>query len=163
MKKRKIGISACLIGLKFRYNGESKFSREIVRRLGEKVEWIPVCPEVECGLSVPRPAMRLEVSPHGTRLKNRENCADETSRMTQWAELKLDQLEKRGISGFLFCRKSPSCGLADAEVYAPSGHLISKAGTGIFASMLQRRFPKMIVGEEKDLDEFIRALGLDKD
>lgn len=108
MKKLKIGISACLIGLKFRYNGESKFSQTIIDRLGSKVDFIPVCPEVECGLTIPRPPMHLEASPRGTRLKVTENSADETMRMTNWAENKLDQLERMGISGFLFKSKSPA-------------------------------------------------------
>lgn len=163
MKKLKIGVSACLIGLKFRYNGESKFNPEIIRRLDKKIDWIPVCPEVEAGLGVPRPEMRLEVSPRGTRLKVKDSGADETERLTRWAELKLEQLEKRGISGFLFRKKSPSCGLASTEVYSPAGRLISEAGSGIFATMLRHRFPKMVIGEEKDIEEFIRSLGLDKD
>lgn len=161
MKKLKIGISACLIGLKFRYNGESKFSQTIIDRLGSKVDFIPVCPEVECGLTIPRPPMHLEASPRRTRLKVTENSADETMRMTNWAENKLDQLERMGISGFLFKSKSPSCALASAKLMLPGGkRTITEAEDGIFAAMLKRRFPKMIIGEEKDLDEFMRSLGI---
>ncbi len=161
MKKLKIGISACLIGLKYRYDGDSRFSKTIVDRLGDQVDFIPVCPEVECGLSIPRPKMHMELSPRGTRLKVTESGGDETMRMTQWAENKLDQLERIGISGFIFQARSPSCGLADTKLFAPGGkRLISDAENGLFATMLKRRFPHMVIGEEKDLDEFCRSLGL---
>ena len=161
MKKIKIAISACLIGLKYRYDGESRFSQNIVDRLKDKVDFIPVCPEVECGLSIPRPKMHLEASAKGTRLKVTDSRNDETERMINWAENKLDQLERMGISGFLFKSKSPSCALASAKLMLPGGkRTITEAEDGIFAAMLKRRFPKMIIGEEKDLDEFMRSLGI---
>ena len=161
MKKLKIGISACLIGLKYRYDGDSRFSREIVEKLGGKVDFIPVCPEVECGLSIPRPKMHLEVSARGTRLKVTETGEDHTDRLNLWAENKLEQLERRGISGFLFQKRSPSCGLADAKVFAPGGkRMITDAGYGIFAAMLRKKFPKLVIGEEDDIDEFMRSLGI---
>lgn len=160
MKKLKIGVSACLIGFKYRYDGESRFSRQLIDRLADKVDLIPVCPEVECGLAVPRPKMRLEVNAGGTRLKVIETGADETARMLEWAETKLEQLEARGISGFLFQTRSPSCGLASTKIFDPSGRMVTQAGTGLFAKMLQRRFPKLVIGEEKDLEEFMRSLGI---
>ncbi len=162
MKKLKIGISACLIGLKYRYDGASRFSQTIVGRLGGKVDFIPVCPEVECGLAIPRPKMHMEMSARGTRLKVTENGNDETMRMIQWAENKLDQLERIGISGFIFQSRSPSCGLADTKLFAPGGkRIISESENGIFSAMLKQRFPHMAIGEEKDLEEFCRTLGIE--
>ncbi len=161
MKKLKIGISACLIGLKFRYDGASRFSQTIIDRLGGRVDFIPVCPEVECGLSIPRPKMHMELSSRGTRLKVTETDEDETMRMTQWAENKLEQLEKIGISGFIFQARSPSCGLADTKLFAPGGkRLISESENGIFTAMLKKRFPHLVIGEEKDLENFCRSLGI---
>lgn len=162
-KKLKIGISACLIGLKFRYNGTSKFSQTLIDRLGDKVDFIPVCPEVECGLSIPREPMHLEVSAKGTRLKGNETATDETERFLRWAENKLDQLEQMDLAAFIFRERSPSCGLADTKIFSPGGKReITDAGTGLFAQLLQRRFPNMPVGEEKDLDEIIRSLHIDE-
>lgn len=161
MKKIKIAISACLIGLKYRYDGKSKFNQTLVDRLKDQVDFIPVCPEVECGLSIPRPKMHLEASAKGTRMKVTENGNDETDRMINWAENKLDQLERLGISGYIFQARSPSCGLADAKLLSPGGkRIISQSETGIFAKMVKRRFPKLIVAEENDLEEFCRQLGL---
>lgn len=160
-KRLKIGVSGCLIGLKFRYNGTSKFSQTLIDRLGDKVDFIPVCPEVECGLSIPREPMHLEVSAKGTRLKGNESGTDETERFLRWAENKLDQLEGMDLAAFIFQARSPSCGLADTKIFSPGGKReITDAGTGLFAQLLQRRFPSLPVGEEKDLDEIIRSLGL---
>lgn len=161
-KKLKIGVSACLIGLKFRYNGTSKFSQTLIDRLGDKVDFIPVCPEVECGLPIPREPMHLEVSAKGTRLKGNETGMDETERFLRWAENKLEQLEGMDLAAFIFQARSPSCGLADTKIFSPGGKReITDAGSGLFAHLLQRRFPKMPIGEEKDLEEIIRALDLD--
>ena len=162
--KLKIGVSACLIGLKFRYNGTSKFSQTLVDKLNGKADLIPVCPEVECGLPIPREPMHLEVSAKGTRLKGNESGTDETERFLRWADNKLEQLESMDLSAFIFQARSPSCGLADTKIFSPGGKReITDAGTGLFAQLLQRRFPKMLIGEEKDLDEILCSLGLDCD
>jgi uncharacterized protein YbbK (DUF523 family) len=61
--KIKIGISSCLLGENVRYDGGHKRDRYLTDTLGEFVQWVPVCPEVEYGLPVPREAMRLMGSP----------------------------------------------------------------------------------------------------
>ncbi len=63
MEKIRLGISACLLGEKVRYDGGHKLDRFLTETLGEYVEYLPVCPEVECGMGVPREAMRLEGAP----------------------------------------------------------------------------------------------------
>ena len=109
MKKPKIAISACLIGLKYRYDGSSKMDMSIVNALKDKVDFIPVCPEVECGLEIPRPPMHLEASPKGTRLKVTETGEDVTEMMTEWGLGKLDKLE--GVRRHADPPFSPSSGL----------------------------------------------------
>ena len=162
-KKLKIGISACLMGFRYRYDGLSKLDRRVIEALDGKVDLIPVCPEVECGLEIPRPKMRLEATSRGTRMKVIESGEDMTDRMIAWADHKLEQLSERDITAFLFKSKSPSCGLASTKVFCNGGNrLMSECGTGIFAKVLTTRFPRMIVGEELDLDEFLKRLGLDE-
>ena len=161
-KKIKVGISACLMGFRYRYDGLTKMDRKVIEALDGKVDLIPVCPEVECGMDIPRPKMHLEISPRGTRIKVIESGEDKTPQMLEWAEHKLEQLAERDIAAFLFKSKSPSCGLASAKVFSNGGkRQLSDCGTGIFAKILTTRFPKMIVGEEVDLEEFIHRLGLD--
>jgi hypothetical protein len=55
----KVGISACLMGDAVRYDGGHKHDRFLTDTLGQYVEYVKVCPEVECGLPVPRESMHL--------------------------------------------------------------------------------------------------------
>ncbi len=67
MKKIRLGISSCLLGENVRYNGGHKLDRFLRDTLGRYAEYVPVCPEVECGLSIPREAMRLVGDPDGSK------------------------------------------------------------------------------------------------
>src|SRR5216117_402244 len=64
----RLGISACLLGHKVRYDGGHKRDPFLAETLGGFVEWVPVCPEVELGLGVPREPIRLEGDPAAPRL-----------------------------------------------------------------------------------------------
>lgn len=59
VNRLRLGISRCLLGEQVRYDGGHKRDRFLTDVLGQYVEWVPVCPEVEAGLSTPREAMRL--------------------------------------------------------------------------------------------------------
>lgn len=161
MKKPKIAISACLIGLKYRYDGTSKMDASIIQALKDKVDFIPVCPEVECGLEIPRPPMHLEASPRGTRLKITETGEDVTETMTEWGLGKLDKLERLKIDAYIFKSKSPSCGLCSTKLHNKAGKCLSASGKGIFAAMLTRRFPRLPVCQETDFPEILKELDLD--
>ena len=53
MKKIRMGVSACLMGEKVRYDGQHKLDRYITDTLSKWIEFVPVCPEFELGLGVP--------------------------------------------------------------------------------------------------------------
>ena len=69
VKTIKIGISSCLLGEHVRYDGGHKLDHYLADTLGRYVEWVPVCPEVEYGLPVPREAMHLIGDPADPRYK----------------------------------------------------------------------------------------------
>jgi uncharacterized protein YbgA (DUF1722 family)/uncharacterized protein YbbK (DUF523 family) len=140
MKKVKIGISTCLLGEKVRYDGGHKHDRYITDTLGQYFEWVPVCPEVEYGLPVPREAMHLIGNPVSPRLVTVRTGIDHTEGMYKWAENKLRQLEKEALCGFIFKSKSPSSGIGGVKVYTPSG-IPSSSGTGIFGGAFMHYFP----------------------
>ena len=131
-QKIKLGISSCLLGEKVRYDGGHKLDYYLKDTLGQFVEWTPVCPEVECGLSVPREAMRLTGTPDALRLVTRRTGIDYTEKMQQWAQGRLGELEKEDLCGFIFKSRSPSSGMRGVKVYNPSG-IPSTSGVGIFA------------------------------
>ena len=95
MEKIKLGISTCLLGENVRYDGGHKLDRFLTDTLGQYVEYVPVCPEVECGLPIPREAMHLEGDPDSPRLVTTRTKQDMTDRMVQWARKRVVELRKR--------------------------------------------------------------------
>ncbi len=150
--KLKLGISTCLLGENVRYDGGHKLDRYLRDIVGSFVEWVPVCPEVECGLSVPREAMRLVGDPTDPRLVTIKTGLDLTKRMKTWADKKLDALEKENLCGYIFKSKSPSSGMRSVKVYDAHG-VPSKNGVGIFAAAFMRRFPQLPVEDEGRLND----------
>ncbi len=108
MEKIKLGISTCLLGENVRYDGGHKLDRFLTETLGQYVEYVPVCPEVECGLPIPREALRLVGNPDSPRLVTTRTKQDLTDRMTQWAQKRVVELEGEGLFGFIFKSDSPS-------------------------------------------------------
>lgn len=111
MDKIRLGISSCLLGNSCRYDGAHKLDRHLKDAFGKFVDWIPVCPEVECGLSVPREAMYLVGASESSRLVTKNSNIDYTEKMLKWAKEKFEQLEREKLCGFVFKNNSPSCGL----------------------------------------------------
>jgi uncharacterized protein YbgA (DUF1722 family)/uncharacterized protein YbbK (DUF523 family) len=140
MPKIRIGISACLLGEKVRYDGGHKLDRYITDTLGLYFQWVPVCPEVEYGLAVPRESMHLVGDPASPRIVTVRTGVDHTEGMKKWAEDKLRQLEKEDLCGFIFKSRSPSSGIGGIKVYTLSG-MPSNKGAGIFGGAFMRYFP----------------------
>ncbi len=122
MEKIRIGISACLVGQNVRYDGGHQHDRYITDTLGRWFEWVPVCPEVEYGLSVPREAMRLVGDPDNPRLVTIRTRIDHTDGMLAWADKRLKELAALDLCGFIFKSRSPSSGMAAVKVYPESRH-----------------------------------------
>ncbi len=151
-EKIKLGISACLLGENVRYDGSHKLDRFLTDTLGQYVEYIPVCPEVECGLGVPRESMHLEGDPKSLRLVTIRTKQDMTDRMTKWAQKRVVQLEKEGLCGFIFKSGSPSSGMEGVKVYNEKGMSVRK-GVGIFARIFIEHFRPLPVEDEERLHD----------
>jgi len=150
--KIRLGISSCLLGQKVRYDGGHKLDRFLVDTLGRYVEYVPVCPEVECGLPVPREAMHLEGDPDHPRLVTIKTGIDLTQQMTRWAGRRVAELEKESLAGFIFKSKSPSSGMERVKVYDRNG-MPSKNGVGMFARAFMEHFPLLPVEEDGRLND----------
>ena len=138
-----LGISSCLLGEQVRYDGGHKRDRYLTDILGKYVQWVPVCPEVECGLPIPREAMRFVGDPEAPRHFTRKTGVDHTDGMKKWAAEKLKELEQEDLCGFIFKSKSPSSGYKGVKVYSSSG-MPGRSGKGIFAGMFITHFPHII-------------------
>src|SRR2546422_8488550 len=85
MARLRLGISACPLGQEVRWDGGHKRDPFLAETLGRFVEWVPVCPEVELGLGVPREPIRLEGDPVAPRLVAAKSRQDLTRAMTHIA------------------------------------------------------------------------------
>lgn len=151
-EKIKLGISTCLLGEKVRYDGGHKHDRYITGTLGLYFDWVPVCPEVECGLGTPREAMRLVGDPAAPRLVTIRSRVDHTERMLAWGRRRLAELEAEELCGYIFKSKSPSSGMERVKVYDDEG-MPNPVGVGLWARMLMDRFPLLPVEEEGRLHD----------
>jgi uncharacterized protein YbgA (DUF1722 family)/uncharacterized protein YbbK (DUF523 family) len=152
MDKIKIGISSCLLGEKVRYDAGHQLDRYITDTLGQYFEWVPVCPEVEYGLSIPREPMRLVGDPVAPRLITIRTGIDHTEGMLKWAEEKLKKLEQEELCGFIFKSRSPSSGIGGVKVYTPSG-MPSQRGVGLFGGAFMNKFPLIPVIDDGRLHD----------
>jgi uncharacterized protein YbgA (DUF1722 family)/uncharacterized protein YbbK (DUF523 family) len=152
MEKIKLGISTCLLGKNVRYDGGHKLDQFLTDTLGQYVEYVPVCPEVECGLPIPRESMHLEGDPESPRLVTSRTKQDMTERMLRWAKKRVVDLEKEGLYGFIFKSDSPSSGMERIKVYNEKGMPVKK-GVGMFAKVFMEHFPLLPVEEEGRLHD----------
>ncbi|NWG04729.1 MAG: DUF523 and DUF1722 domain-containing protein [Syntrophaceae bacterium] len=152
MEKIKLGISTCLLGENVRYDGGHKLDRFLTDTLGQYVEYVPVCPEVECGLPIPRESMHLEGDPESPRLITSRTKQDMTERMVRWAKRRVVELEKENLCGFIFKSDSPSSGMERVKVYNEKGMPVKK-GVGMFARIFMEHFPLLPVEEEGRLHD----------
>jgi uncharacterized protein YbgA (DUF1722 family)/uncharacterized protein YbbK (DUF523 family) len=150
----RIGVSSCLLGQEVRFDGGHKRDRFLIDTLGPHVEWVPVCPEVELGLGTPRPAMRLErdAPDQELRMVAPKTATDHTGPMRAFARRRTNALHEEELSGFIFKKDSPSCGLRSVKVYPAKG-APARTGIGLFAEAVIQRFPHLPVEDEGRLQD----------
>ena len=144
-----IGISACLFGQNTRYDGGNRHEPLLISALSQIVTLIPLCPEAECGLGIPREPMRLEGNPANPRLMTITTRCDLTERMQTWAALRMDTLTREGVGGLILKARSPSCGKQVAVHGEGKGE--PPHSPGLFARACQERFPDLPIADEEEL------------
>jgi len=150
LEKPLVGVSRCLLGDAVRYDGDSKANTIVIERLGDLFELLPLCPEVEAGLSVPRPPVQLTGSIDHPRMTGRNDPGlDVTDRMQAYCNSRPAELDQ--LSGFVFKSRSPSCGLYSTPVFI-EGECISETSRGLFARAMTTTFPELPVIEESELE-----------
>lgn len=149
----RLGISSCLLGERVRFDGGHKHQAFLTETLGPHVEWVPVCPELEVGMGVPREAVNLRRSSTGPRMLGRDSGTDWTDRMHAWATGRLDDLSSCDLDGFVLKKDSPSCGLERVRLYPEDAGQPTRDGRGLWASALAERFPALPLEEEGRLND----------
>jgi len=150
--KIRLGISTCLLGENVRFDGGHKLDHFLTDTLGQYVEYVPVCPEVECGFGIPRESFRLVGEAENPRLVTTRTNVDHTDRMHQWARKRVQELEKEELYGYIFKSGSPSSGMERVKVYDRNG-VPAKVGVGVFARIFMEHFPLLPVEEEGRLHD----------
>ena len=157
MNHIKLGVSACVIGEKVRFDSGHKKSHFVADELSPFVEYVPVCPEVGIGLSVPRPTIRLldRDDGLGVRLVDTKNAEiDHTEKMNQFCEKKINQLIDQELCGYVVCAKSPTCGMERVKVYRENGYVSAeKIGVGIYTEKLMQQMPWLPIEEDGRLND----------
>jgi uncharacterized protein YbgA (DUF1722 family)/uncharacterized protein YbbK (DUF523 family) len=148
----KVGISSCLLGDKVRWDAGHKKDRYITDILGAYFGFIPVCPEVELGMGVPRESMRLVGDISSPQMVGNKTGEDWTGRMRAYIQKRLRQLERYNFSGYILKKDSPSCGMERVRVYQKSG-IPLKQGRGLFGGALVDHFPHLPIEEEGRLND----------
>ena len=147
-----LGISSCLLGEKVRCDGGHKKSDYVVNLLCDYFDFMPVCPEVDIGLGIPRPAIRVYGDKRNPRLVDAKNeTIDYTDKMRHYSEQKVAEFDS--VSGFILKSKSPTCGMERVKVYQGKG-IQPKLGRGLFAEKLMSRYPLLPVEEEGRLNDY---------
>ena len=135
-----------------RYDGGHKRHDFVMDSLRPFVTFVPVCPELEIGLGVPREPIHLVREAGALRLVGRTSGRDHTAAMTRYAGRRVRALVGDGLHGYILKRDSPSCGMERVKVRAAGGG-VEKNGRGLFAEALLRAMPHLPVEEEGRLED----------
>lgn len=155
-----VGISACLLGHKVRFDSGHKRNDYIERTLGEYFEFTSFCPEVDIGLGTPRETIRLVSQTFIANAKDFDKhqvqcVGTKTKELDVTDQLKACAQEQshwhKGMCGYILKKDSPSCGMERVKVYINDNP--QKVGIGMYAQTLMKNFPDLPVEEEGRLGD----------
>ena len=136
----KILVSACLLGVRCRYDGKSK-PHPAVERLMEQHTLIPVCGEIFGGLPTPR----VSAERQGARVVTADG-RDVTAAYRRGAEEVLRLAERYGCTAAILKERSPSCG--SSRIYDGTFTGTLTDGWGVTAELL-RDHGICVIGESE--------------
>ncbi len=146
-----IGISACLIGEKVRFDGGHKQFRFCTEELSQYVQYRPICPEMGIGMGAPRKTIRLENHIGDIRVVASDGSFDVTDSLREFSRQTSSRLG--ALSGYVFCAKSPTCGMERVNLYKAGTNDASKDGVGVYAAQIMKDHPLMPVEESGRLND----------
>jgi len=147
--KPRIVISKCIEFEFCRYNGQIIRS-DIVSKMKPYVEFLPICPEVEIGLGVPRNPIRVIEKQSKKYLLQPSTSRDVSEDMRRFAEQFLSI--QNNIDGFLLKSQSPSCGTRDVKIYPAVTHSAAiRREAGFFGEHVLKYFPLLAIEDEMRL------------
>lgn len=149
--KPAIVVSRCLLGEQVRYDGSHKHAPLVIEEIVRHFAVIPICPEVEVGMPVPREPMDFEGDPRRPAVIGKISRLDFAPLLRDWSAAKLAELAGQPICGFFLKFNSPSCAVVTRKpVRDLHGRPLGEA-YGIFAHLALRAFPGAAFGDEFSL------------
>ena len=148
----KVGISACLLGQQVRFDGGHKRDLFLTDLFGKFVDWVAICPEVEVGMGVPRETVRLVGALAHPRMIAERSGKDWTEAMHSFAAKRVRDIVEKQLSGYVFKKNSPSCGMERVRVYNGKS-MPERQGRGLFAAAIMKQWPLLPVEEEGRLND----------
>ena len=147
---RCLGFDAC------RWDG-GKIPFPFLERLKPRVEFRPVCPEMEIGLGAPRDPIRIHLEGGRKVLRQPRTGRRLTREMNAFSGRFLARLEE--ADGFILKSRSPSCAVADAKIFAdPASENPVSLEAGLFAEKIIEKFGAAAAADEASLsDAALRA------
>ena len=141
--KPKLAISACLLGYKVRYDGKDKQQAGLEEKLKADFDIIPVCPETEAGLGIPRTPIELKQQQGKIKaIQTKEPFLDVSACLQRQAKQWLQQ--HSDIKGLIVKARSPSCAFLSFPVN-------NEKINGIFTDFIQKNLPDILIIDEEQL------------
>ena len=147
----KVGISSCLTGQAVRFDGGHKQSKYCQQILANHFDFEPICPEMAIGLGTPRRAIRLIKDEDIIRVVASDGSFDVTDKLNEFSEKTSATLKH--LSGYIFCAKSPSCGMERVTLYQAGTNNGQRDGVGVFAAQVMKDHPLLPVEEDGRLND----------
>ncbi|GLS91934.1 hypothetical protein GCM10007916_30040 [Psychromonas marina] len=147
----KVGISSCLVGQEVRFDGGHKQSKYCQQVLANHFDFEPICPEMGIGLGTPRRAIRLIKDEDIIRVVASDGSFDVTDKLNEFSEKTSATLDH--LSGYVFCAKSPSCGMERVTLYQAGTNNGQRDGVGVFAARVMKDHPLLPVEEDGRLND----------
>jgi len=142
----RVATSSCLLGEEVRFDGGHKHNGYLTKTLARYFELIPFCPEVAIGLGVPRPPIRLMAKDGQVRVVGvADPSIDVTQDLVDYGRSVAARLD--GVSGYIFKRGSPSCGMERVKIYTDKGMPVD-SGAGLYAQTIMHELPLLPTEEE---------------
>ncbi len=152
-----VAISACLTGAAVRYDGGDRYQPGIDDWLGAQAELLPICPEFDAGLGVPRPPVRLVRIDGELRARGRDDTSlDVTDALRATARHHCTTLAALPLCGYLWKSRSPSCGHGSTPLFDAAGHQAG-SGSGLQAHAIAEAMPWLVMAEEEMLQQAERV------
>ncbi len=138
-----VAVSACLLGKRVRYDGSHRQHALLLQEIQPYCQLLPLCPEHEMGLGTPRETISLQLVDHQVQLVGNHSKCDYTAKMARYCQVKLGELQRTQVAGFLLKARSPSCAVGS---YPHPNH-----ADGLFTAALRLSFPDLPIWEEDQL------------